>query len=49
MLEQYIELHSRNFISGFYEGRWKMLPDTNKKHFHSWHDKNEKELGKNEK
>ena len=49
MLQEYIEYHSRNFFSGFYEGRWKLMPDSKKANFNNWNDKNDKDLSYNEK
>ena len=28
MLEEFIEFHSKNYLSGFYDGQWSLLPET---------------------
>jgi hypothetical protein len=49
LLQEYIEYHSRNFFSGFYEGRWKLLSDSKNANFKNWNDKDDKELSYSEK
>ena len=38
LLKEYIEYHSRFFFSGFYEGRWLLLPSSRRPDFNKWND-----------